>query len=213
MTRKRFSIVNNATLDSFAYTPPDQAYAAARILIKPNLISRPEAPGIVSPVVLGSVLRGLRRAAPIARLVIVEQAHGDMNASELFQQYEVEELLDQEVRLGDINQMLMAEYATSDTSLTAPDAVKDYDCVISVATLHTIPFISASLHNLIGFLPQPLYPEREKFLTHDGLRLVAEAFGPHVDGVVVAAEGRVVWGDDMLAVDAAACKMAGVGGK
>jgi hypothetical protein len=213
MTRKRYSIVNNAPIDSFVYTPPDQAHAAARILVKPNLMSRPESPGIVNTTVLGSVLRGLRRAAPMARIVVAEQGLGTTTASQLFQQYDIDQILDQEMRLSDITQMLTSEYPTSSQAFTAPEAVKDYDCVISVASLQTIPSIFGSLHNLIGLLPHTLYPDRDFFLSHDGLLMVAEAFRPHIDGVVIVVDHRVFWGDDMLAVDEAACRLAGVGGE
>jgi hypothetical protein len=210
MTRKRYSIVNNAAIDSFAYTPPDQAHAAARILVKPNLFSRPEIPGIVSTTVLGAVLRGLRRAAPMARIVIVEQGYGAMNAIQLFQQYEIDEILDQEMRLGDIPQMLMSDYPTSTKLVIAPEAIKDYDCVISVAALHTTPFVSASVHNLVGLLSQSLYPDREALVTSEGLQMVEEAFGLHIDGAVVVVNERVLWGDDVAAVDAEAQRLAGV---
>jgi hypothetical protein len=213
MTRKRFSIVNNASIESFAYTPPDQAHNAARILVKPNLIARPEAPGIVDSAVLGSVLRGLRRAAPVARIVVVEQGYGATSASQLFQQYDIDQILDQEMRLGDITQMLMSDYPTSSKPIIAPDAIKDYDCVISVAALHTTPFVSASAHNLMGLLSQLLYPDRDAFLAPEGLQLIQEAFATHIDGAVVVVNGRVLWGDDINDVDTDARRLAGVSGE
>ncbi len=213
MTRKRFPIVNTAAVASFAYTPPDPAYNAARILIKPNLASRPEAPTVVSPLVLGSVLRGLRRAAPMARLVIVEGGAEDRDIEALFQEYGIESLLDQEMRLGNITQMVMFEYIlASGDHLTAPEAVQDYDCVISVAALDSASPTSPSLHNIVGFLPWTLYLMREALISDAGLHKVSEAFGPHIDGAVVEVAGRVVWGPDLAEVDAAALKLIMAGG-
>lgn len=209
MSRKRFSIVNNAPIESFVYTPPDQAHGAARILVKPNLLSRPEAPGVVNAAVLGSVLRGLRRAAPVARIVIVEQGHDATSASQLFQQHDMDQILDQEMRLGDIPQMLMSDYITSSKPVIAPEAIKDYDCVICVAALHTAPDLTGSVHNLVGLLSHSLYPDRASLTTAESLKLIQEAFGHHIDGAVVVVNNRVLWGDDMAAVDTEAQRLAG----
>jgi hypothetical protein len=209
MARKRFATVNSAAVESFAYTPPEQAYNAARILVKPNLAPRPEAPGVVSAAVLGSVLRGLRRAAPVGRIVIVESGFQAQSAADLFEALKIQPLLDQEMRLADVAQMVMSEYPASETPFTAPEAIADYDCLISVATLEMTPFVSGSLHNWIGFLPSSS-ADHMSLATPRGLRRLSEAFGAHIDGGVIVVGKRVLWSDDITALDKEACRLAGV---
>lgn len=240
--------VKTANSDSFVYTPPDAAFGAARILVKPNLGYPVPPPATVSMKVLGAVLRGLRRATPLGRILIMEGTTSKMSAEEIFQKNGLMELLDNEMRVTDAENLIMKDYPNLSPepvkyeTMTAPEYLEEFDCVISVGafkrtTLNGEHLISASLKNLYGVFPRDVYsarsPNARGHLHRPGvteiLRDVYFTVGQHIDGAVVDLDqkyispdwkpdrvrnvahhvGKVVWGDDMLAVDETACRLAG----
>lgn len=244
---KDLAMVQSATPDAFAYFPPDTAFDAARILVKPNLGYPVAPPATVSMPVLKAVLKGLRRASPLGRIVIMEGVTSDVSAEDIFEQLGVTKLLDREMRLTSAEDLIMHDYPNllpepvKYTHMTAPEYIKDYDCVISVGAfkrtmLHDKPLISASLKNLYGVFPREKYYSRSKKSrgqlhlpsVDDILKDVYFTVGHHFDGAVVDLTekyvspdwrpdrvrdvaqpvGKVVWGDDLLAVDEVACQLA-----
>lgn len=165
------AIVNSARTPTFAYLPPEAAYGAGRILVKPNFGYPKAAPVTVSLGVLGAVLKGLRRAAPHARILVVEGSTSKMPVRGIFLKLGVHDLLDDNMRLADAEELPLREYPNLSPSpvkyatMTAPAVIADYDCCISVSafkrtTLHDQPLISASLKNLYGLFPRALYAGR-----------------------------------------------------
>lgn len=246
MSPKPLSTVSNAKTDSFVYMPPPQAFGATRILVKPNLGYPQPAPVTVSMKVLGAVLRGLRRASPMARIVIIEGVADSQSAERIFKQLGVLDLLDDNMRVADAESLTMREYENISPTpvrfktMTAPAHIGEYDCCISVSTfkrtiLKDQPLISASLKNLYGVFPREQYHGRSANLrgqlhrpsVSEVLQDVYFSVGRYFHGSVVdlthklvspderpdAGEhipiGQVVWGDDLLAVDEMACKVAG----
>lgn len=242
------AMIKTANSESFVYSPPDAAFNAAQILVKPAMGYAVRPPATVSLPVLAAVLRGLRRASPVGRIVILEGVTTEQNAVEVLRRLGVPDLLDEEMRIGSAEDVLMAEYPNllpqpvKYASMTAPAYIAGFDCVISVGAfkrtmLHGEPLISASLKNLYGFFPRSVYHGRSPHARGDlHLPSVAEVLkdvyftiGTHIDGAVVDLThkyvspdwrpdrsrgvaqhvGKVVWGDDMLAVDEAACRLAG----
>lgn len=240
--------VSSADTDNFVYVPPDAAFGASRILVKPNLGYPKPPPATVSMPVLEKVLQGLRRAAPHARIVIMEGTTGKLGAVETLEKLGVPALLDDEMKIADAEDLLMGEYPNLSPQpvkyehMVAPKYIGEFDCVISVGAfkrtlLHDEPLISASLKNLYGVFPKAEYhgrSENARGQLHrpsvpEVLRDIYFCVGHLVDGAVVdltqkyvspdwkpdrvrdVAEevGKVVWGDDMLAVDEVACKLAG----
>jgi hypothetical protein len=242
--------VRTASTGSFVYTPPDAAFGAARILVKPAMGYPKPPPATVSLPVLQKVLTGLRRAAPHARIVVMEGTTSDLNALETFEALGVTEMIDHmdEVVLADAEDLLLAEYPNISPEpvkyeeMVAPQYIGEFDCVISVSAfkrtmLQDDPLISASLKNLYGVFPRERYHSRSQKsrgqLHHPGvpqvLRDVYFCVGHLFDGAVVdltqkysspdwrpdrvrniAADiGKVIWGDDLLAVDETACRLAG----
>lgn len=245
---KDLAMVKSANSDNFVYTPPDIAIAAARILVKLDMAYDAKAPATVSIPVLAAVLRGLRRASPVGRIVIVESATSDEGLAEIFKKLGVMDLLDKEMRFSSVNTMLMENYRNISPeivnykTLRAPGYIRAYDCVITVGTFKKTvhddtALISASIKNLYGLLPRDESQGRPKIAASliqetnipDLLKDIYFSLGYFFHGAVIdltekyvsqderfdrvddVAEtlGKVVWGDDMLAVDEAACKLAG----
>lgn len=240
--------VKSSNSESFVYTPPDSAFGAARILVKPNLGYPVGPPATISMAVLGAVLRGLRRASPLGRILIVEGVCSTATTAEIFQQRGLYEMLDGEMRTADADALIMKAYPNllpepvKYATMTAPEYIEAFDCVISVGafkrtTLNGEHLISASLKNLYGFFPRAVYMSRSpksrgqlhRPSVPEVLKDIYFTIGHHVDGAVVDLTekyispdwkpdrvrdvahpvGKVVWGDDMLAVDEMACKIAG----
>jgi uncharacterized protein (DUF362 family) len=163
--------VSTAKTKSFVYLPPPEAFEAVRILVKPNLGYPVGPPVTVSAYVLDKVLRGLRRANPHARIVVIEGVCSDVAVEDIFEQHGVYDLLDENMRAGDAEQLIMTEYPNlldapvKYAAMTAPGYIGEYDCVISVGafkrtTLKGEPLISASLKNLYGLFPREKYRGR-----------------------------------------------------
>lgn len=244
---KDLAMVKTANSDSFVYTPPDAAFGAGLILVKPNLAYPKKHPATVSMPVLGAVLRGLRRASPSARIVVAEGVTSDRNALDIFEELGVGELLDAEMRVGDVDQLLMENYRNTSPepvkykTMRAPGYIRSYDCVITVGTFKRVlldgkPHISASTKNLFGLFPREHYGGADKNSREqlhepsvpEVLKDVYFSIGHFFHGAVVDLTekyvspdarterdnvsepvGKVVWGDDMLAVDETACKLVG----
>lgn len=244
MPAKSSDIVSTAKVESFVYMPPPAAFGAALILVKPNLGYPQPAPATVSLPVLGAVLRGLRRASPIGRIVITEGVADEQSAERVFKQLGVMDLLDDNMRIADAESLLMAEYENISPNpvrfqtMTAPKYIGDYDCCISVGTFKQSihkdqPHISASLNNLFGVFPREKYHHNNSNLrgqlhrpsVPEVLQDVYFSVGRYFHGSVVdltyksvtpqdgetqiTPVGQVVWGNDLLAVDEMACKVAG----
>lgn len=238
--------VKTAKSESFVYTPPPQAYEAVRILVKPNLGYPAGPPVTVSMDVLGAVLRGLRRANPTARIVVVEGVCSKTSADDIFRQSGLLDLLDDNMRAGDADQLSLREYPNllakpvKYKTMLAPEYIGDYDCCISVSAfkrtiLKDEPLISASLKNLYGLFPRAHYAARSKNSrgqlhrpsVPEVLKDIYFTVGHLFHGAVVdlthkfvspdwkpdrgesVPVGQVVWGDDLLAVDETACRIAG----
>lgn len=243
----RLASVKSTKSESFVYTPPEQAYGAVRILVKPNLGYAVKPPATVSLPVLASVLRGLRRASAGARILIVEGVTSDKSAHEVFAYHKVETILDDNMRLAGMDELTMRDYLNKSGNpirfdkMTAPAYLAQFDCVISVGAfkktmLHDKPLISASLKNLYGFFPPEKYHARNpnaRGQLHipsvpEVLQDIYFTIGNYIHGAVVdlttkyvspderpdrsrgvsVPVGQVVWGDDMLAVDETACRLA-----
>jgi hypothetical protein len=195
---KDLAAVNTAKGDSFVYTPPAAAFEALRILVKPDIRYVQGLSTSVSTAVLGAVLRGLRRANPHARIVLVERYADDVDVAQHFDSLGLAELLDAEMR------------AASADALNTDDFINEYDCCISISGFTPTPQgVYATLENLSSMIkPAPIAPSNEV------LQDVYFTLGHYFHGAVVDFSqsddiGQVVWGDDLLAVDEVACQLAG----
>ena len=241
------STVRTANAETFVYVPPETAWNAGRILVKPNLGYPVGPPATVSMDVLGAVLRGLRRASPNGRILIIEGVSSKQPVEAIFEKSGLSALLDSEMRVADAESLIMAEFPNllaepiKYKHMTAPAYIAEFDCKISVGAfkrtmLHGEALISASLKNLYGLFPRDVYHARSPYargqLHRPSVPLILRdiyfTIGHHFDGAVVDLKekyvspdwrpdrvrdvahpvGKVVWGDDMIAVDQAACRVA-----
>ncbi|MGQ9896944.1 MAG: DUF362 domain-containing protein [Acidobacteriota bacterium] len=163
---------DNAT---FYYTPPPAAHRAQRVIVKPNLGYPVPAPVTVGLPVLREVLRGIRRVAPQADIVILEGvctkvAFADVMACLGVNQL-LAELADPGVRLVDADTLPPKPYPNTAerpqrfVQMQAPALLEEADCRISVAsfkrtTLKGRPLISAAIKNLYGLFPRAVYHAR-----------------------------------------------------
>lgn len=230
---KDLASVKSTNASNFAYLPPDTAFDAMRVLVKPQLDYSSEPPASVSLDILGAVLRGLRRATPLGRIVVVDGITSDKGVEAVFEELGIISLLDREMRITDADNLIMHEYPNLLAepmiyeSMTASEYIKDYDCVISLGAFKSTTQndkveISASLKNLMSIFPQEKYQDDFASANIDDLLTdIYFTVGHHIDGAVIDlsqkyvgednvahAVGRVVWGDDLLAVDEVACQFA-----
>ena len=230
---KDLASVKSTNASNFAYLPPDSAFDAMRILVKPHLDYSSENPARVSLDILGAVLRGLRRATPLGRIVVMDGIIDEKGVEAVFEELGIISLLDKEMRITDSDNLIMLNYPNrlSDPiiypSMTASGYIREYDCVISLGafkrtTQNDKVEISASLHNLMGIFPQEKYQADFASANIDDLLTdIYFTIGHHIDGAVIDLSqkylgddntaypvGRVVWGDDLLAVDEVACQLA-----
>lgn len=205
---KDLESVKSAKASSFAYFPPDTAFDAMRILVKPALVGS----ATVSLTVLDAVLRGLRRASPLGRIVIVEGVTGDTYANTLFDDLGVTQLLDREMRVTHTDNLIRHTYPNllpnpyNFASIEAPEYIKDYNCVVTVGALNREhPELFGGIANLRGIVCDA---PQDKINISESLIDVYFTIGQHFDGAVVEVDEQVVWGDDLLAVDEVAYQMA-----
>ena len=160
-----------STTAAFTYRPPEAAFSARRILVKPNLGYPVGPPATVSMAVLQQVLQGLRQASPQAEILIVEGVCSKVAFSDIMGKLGTHGLLDDGMQILDADTLDMVEYPNLSPSpvrfqsLWAPRLLQVVDCRISVGafkrtTLKGRSLISASLKNLYGLFPRSRYKAR-----------------------------------------------------
>ncbi|MBW4464414.1 MAG: DUF362 domain-containing protein [Pegethrix bostrychoides GSE-TBD4-15B] len=198
----------------FEYQPPPAAFAAQRILVKPNL-GYPVAPPVtVSMPVLAAVLRGLRQASPDAEILIVEGVCSPVSLNKIAAGHGLYALLDAKMQLLDADELPLRDYPNLSPqpvrfqSMQAPALLSEVDCRISVGAfkrtiLKDQPLISASLKNLYGLFPRQHYKARSANsrgqLHRPSVPLVLQdvyfCIGHLFDGAVVDANQKFVSAD------------------
>jgi Domain of unknown function (DUF362) len=164
-------LVSKSTAQSFIYQPPQNAFGAQRILLKPNLGYPKVAPVTVSMGVLKAVLTGLRQASPHAEILIIEGVCSAVNLADIAGRLGVYQLLDEGMKLVDADELPLVEYSNISKKpvrfqqMWAPALLQEVDCRISLGTLKRTnlkgeTLISASLKNLYGLFPRAKYKAR-----------------------------------------------------
>jgi hypothetical protein len=207
----QLAAVKSARTDSFVYVPADAAYKAARILLRVNLGLAVGAPPAASLEVLATVLRGLRRASPLGRILIIDHICPSSAAERVFERLGLAERLDEEMRFAPSDGLLTKPYGP----LQAPAYLDEFDCVVSLTGWGMEGGqVRGALDSLYGLARcDDPYPRGEDEARH---QVVYDHLAPHIDDWIVELprapkrEGQVVWGRDGLAVEEAACRLAGV---
>jgi hypothetical protein len=205
---KDLAAVKVAQHSSFVYMPPDAAFGALRTLIKIDA-------NTVSPATLGSVLRGLRRVNPLGRIVLVDR----FDSREAFDATGFIDLMDDEMRATTITNLTMQNYRNLSPqpeqylTVTAPSYFGEYECVLSLTSLDSTGASLVNLTNVFveGRVKTADESERIAIERIDELADVYFSVGHLLHGAVVdlgATVDKVVWGDDLLAVDETAHRLA-----
>jgi hypothetical protein len=205
---KDLAAVKVAQRSSFVYMPPDAAFGALRTLIKIDA-------NTVSVATLGAVLRGLRRVNPLGRIVLVDR----FDSREAFDATGFIDLMDDEMRATTINNLTMQNYRNLSPqpeqylTVTAPSYFGNYECVLSLTGLQAESASLANLTNVFveGRVKTAAESERVEIKRIDELADVYFTVGHLLHGAVVdlgATADKVVWGDDLLAVDETAYRLA-----
>lgn len=195
------SSIKTAKSDSFVYTVPMAAFDAIRIMV----IYTDANAARISEDLLSSVLRGLRRANPTARILIIEETQSER----------ITRLIDDNMRATTTDELIMTAYhnqwpGESDfPTLTAPEYVEDYDCCISLCALDVgNGQVKASVDNLRALIDHEAHPEEE--LTTLRPEDLYFTYGFFFDGAVIELDGQIVWGDNLLGADETAARIANV---
>lgn len=204
-------LVSKSIAQNFVYQPPQKAFGAQRILLKPNLGYPKAAPVTVSIKVLKTVLAGLRQASPHAEILIVEGVCSAVSLADIAGRLGVYQLLDEGMKLLDADELPVVEYRNTSqqpvrfSQMWAPALLQEVDCRISLGTLKRTSLkgetlISASLKNLYGLFPRAKYKARSGNsrgqLHRPSVPAILEdvyfSIGHLFDGAVVDADLRLI---------------------
>jgi hypothetical protein len=197
---KDLAAVKSTAANTFAYLPPDKAIDAGLILVVADIAYPKPHPVTVSQSVLGAVLRGLRRASPTGRIVLVGGIAVDEPVQSIFGSLGIPEMLDREMRYADTEELLDDKFINrlekpfKFAELVAPAYLHSYDCVVNLSTFKkTSQIAGASLLNLVGLLPRRIYSRQSEQVRGqvfepnlaDNLKDIYFTLGEHIDAVVI----------------------------
>jgi len=171
---KKFSSLRSARKTAFAYTPPDSVAGAVRALL---------IVGTVKPAILAEVLRGFWRLAPTTRLLVT------MN--DALQ----ESMLGANMRAVELDALPNRPFvsrADAKRFVSASPLLSDVNLCITLTSADESLTVPPSLGVLAGLSPVPVDAKDAYF-----------ALGHMFVGAIVAVGEQVLWGDDLLDVDAA----------
>ncbi|XWX05510.1 DUF362 domain-containing protein (plasmid) [Aggregatilineales bacterium SYSU G02658] len=215
----QFASVTSASLEHFVFVPPTAAMKAARTLVLANLGYAPGAAPALNWGTLAAVLRGLRRASPLGRILIVDRLCPASSAEAIFQRIGLTDALDAEMRAAPVDALTRRAYPVPRTppvhasSLSLPEYLSEFDCVVVVATAEAAAgAFKGSVSLLEHLLPceAALPPRDDPQRYHDLYHTVA----PHVDAAALEVrlsrdETRILSGSNLLALDETACRLLG----
>lgn len=177
------SITRTGSIDTFAYTPPARIYRVVRVLL--TLATEAD------PQTFAAALRGIWRFTPLTRALVTD--HPKLEGW----------MLGANMASADLDSLPMRPYvAAGDTTsrpLTASHMFADCDGCI---TLATVTPETLDVPPSVAVMQQ--YTQGSQDLAE-----IYRAMSPYFVGAVVRVGDKVVWGDDILDVDANAYRLAG----
>lgn len=165
--------VTSAKRATFAYTLPLPVYDAPRVLLQASDTTPAD--------VLLGMLRGIRRATPFTRILVLESVAFDREA-----------MMDDNTLVIDTNILPQRHYG----GVIAPALLAEVGTCISITALTANETAPPTLVNLQQLTTQA-----------NDLAAVYQAIGHVFVGSVVAVGEQVMWGDDVLAVEQAAYRL------
>ncbi|MCU0465041.1 MAG: hypothetical protein MUF38_10790 [Anaerolineae bacterium] len=185
--RAPLSVTRTGAVATFAYTPPMRVYGGVR-----SLLTLAES---VHPFVLAAALRGFWRFSPHTRALVT--THPALEPS----------MLGANMAEVDLDPLPMRPYAPDGATTTRPVMASHLfaDCDGCVT------LVSVSAEELAE---SPLPPSLAVIASYCKMNTdpaaVYAALAPHFAGAIVHIGEKVVWGDDLLDVDATAYRLAGL---
>lgn len=176
----KLSSVRSTKTDSFVYVPPEFVHSVVRVMVVVDEVSSH---------VIASVLRGLFRFSPHTRVLVTETDTLE------------DHMLGSQMATVDLDILPMRMYSNASESqmksVTAATLISEVDACITVVTLDKLPPIEPpSLAMLQHVSPQP-YSLSDLYFS----------VGKYFRGAVVDTGEQVIWGDDLLDVDATVYRM------
>jgi hypothetical protein len=209
--------VTSASLDHFVFVPPTAAMKAARILVLANLGYAPMAAPALNWGTLAAVLRGLRRASPLGRILIVDRVCPASSAEAIFQRIGLSEALDPEMRVAPVDALLRRDYPVplkspvTASSFSLPEYLSEFDCVLLIGTAEAA---GGAFKGSVSMLAHLLPCESAPLATDDPrcYRDLYHTVAPHIDAAVLEVrlsrdETRILTGSHLPALDETACRL------
>jgi|GEM_PF-2474091 len=181
------SITRSSAAATFAYTPPMKIYGGVR-----SLLTLGES---VDAAVLAATLRGFWRFSPHTRALVT--AHPVLEAW----------MLGANMAEVDLDPLPLCPYAAHGKVVTRPvvasHLLADCDGCVTLGSL--------SADELAGLdMPPSLAIMVSYCKVNTEPAMVYAALSPHFAGAIIHLGEKVIWGDDILDVDATAYRMAGL---
>lgn len=183
MAKPTLSVTRTGNLETFAYTPPARIFRTVRVLL--TLASNAD------PRAYAAALRGIWRFSPITRALVT--AHPGIQ----------DWMLGANMAVVDLEGLPMRPYVEQGQVTARPVMASHLfmDCdgamTLGSVTPDTID-LPPSVATMVEYARGNTDPSA-----------VYKALSPYFAGAIVQVGEKVIWGDDILEVDAAAYRMAG----
>jgi len=181
------SITHTGTAASFAYTPPMKIYGGIR-----SLLTLSES---VDPAVLAAALRGIWRFSPHTRALVT--SHPSLEPW----------MLGANMAEVDLDPLPLRPYAAHGKTVTRPVVASHLfaDCDGCITLMSLSPERLADLD-----MPPSLSVMASYCKVNIDPVAVYAALSPHFAGAILHLGEKVIWGDDLLEVDATAYRLSGL---
>jgi hypothetical protein len=177
------SVTRTGSAETFAYTPPQRIYRTVRVLFAPSAACDAHT--------LAAALRGIWRFTPLTRALVVQ--HPALEGW----------MLGANMAAVDLDALPLRPFVPPGQTSTRPIHASHLfaDCDGSIALTTVVPDALDA--------PPSLAAMAEYASGASDLAAVFRALGPYFAGSIVRLGDRVVWGDDILDVDATVYRLAG----
>lgn len=177
------SVIRTGNIGTFAYTPPARIYRTVRVLLALSENADPQT--------LAAALRGIWRFTPLTVGLVTQHAALE------------EWMLGANMAVVDLDALPLEPFLRRGQTTTRPVMAShlfmDCDGAIALSTV-TPEALDA---------PPSLLTMAEYARGNTDLGAVYGALGPYFAGAIVRLGDRVIWGDDILEVDATVYRLAG----
>jgi hypothetical protein len=180
------SVIRTGNTASFSYTPPMRIYGGIRTLLTLGQT--------VEPKVLATVLRGFWRFSPHTRALVTD--HPSLDPERMFGANMAVVTFE-----GLPLRPYVPEGATVKRPVMASHMFADCDGCVTLLSVHP--------DELDSEMPPSLSVLLEYAMGNTDAEMVFRGLGSYFAGAIIHLDDKIVWGDDLLEVDATAYRLAG----